>query len=87
MDGFDNVLVADPTTHRYDAAVSGPSGNVTIDGSLTYGAGGQSSVNSPSGESTKHASASPGSVPSYAIHNGECFLTSPLGCHLIAFDL
>jgi alpha-glucosidase (family GH31 glycosyl hydrolase) len=40
-----------------------------------------SPVNNPSGESTKHTAASPGSVPLYAIHNGECFLTLPLGCY------
>ena len=64
---------------RYDAAVSGPSGNITVHELLTYGAGAQSLVNNVDEDNspsfTTYTSAH-GSVPSYAIHNGEIFFFS-----------
>ena len=70
--------------------MSGPSGNITVNGSLTYGRGTRSTVNNPNGDgnapSSKHAS-SPGSAPLYAIHNGECFFALYLGRRLLLLSL
>ncbi len=58
---------------RYNAAVSGPSGNITVNGQLTYGAGVQMLENNPNRDndapSTRLTTSS--SVPPYAIHNGK----------------
>lgn len=65
---------------RYNATVSGPSGNVSVNGSLTYGAGIQTLDNTPSRDddafSTRFATSASG--PLYAIHNGEGFSTGLL---------
>ncbi|KAH9974514.1 glycosyl hydrolases family 31-domain-containing protein [Russula compacta] len=68
----DNLVTEYP--EGYNATVSGPSGNITVNGSLTYGAGVQSLVNNPSDDGDVHSTRytpSPGSEPLYAIHNGE----------------
>lgn len=55
----------------YNAAVSGPSGNITVNGSLTYGAGVQMSENNLNGDNdalfTRLTTSSSGTP--YAIHN------------------
>ncbi|KAI9452134.1 glycosyl hydrolases family 31-domain-containing protein [Lactarius psammicola] len=65
-----NLVTAYP--EGYNATISGPSGNMTVNGSLTYGAGTDPSVGNKDGDTnapnTKHPLA-PSSVPSYAIHN------------------
>jgi alpha-glucosidase len=66
---------------RYNATVSGPSGNITVNGSLTYGAGVHTLENNLSRDDDAFLDAfsprfttSP-SGPLYAIHNGEFFST------------
>ncbi|KAH9022012.1 glycosyl hydrolases family 31-domain-containing protein [Lactarius pseudohatsudake] len=64
-----NLVTAYP--EGYNATISGPSGNITVNGSLTYGAGigpvgnKDGDANAPN---TKHPLA-PSGEPSYAIHN------------------
>ncbi|KAH8977329.1 glycosyl hydrolases family 31-domain-containing protein [Lactarius hatsudake] len=64
-----NLVTAYP--EGYNATISGPSGNITVSGSLTYGAGigpvgnKDGDANAPN---TKHHLA-PSGEPSYAIHN------------------
>jgi alpha-glucosidase len=55
----------------YNAAVSGPSGNVTVNGSLTYGAGLQTLDSNPSRDEDALSTTftTPISEPLYAIHN------------------
>jgi alpha-glucosidase len=74
---------------RYNAAVSGPSGNITVNGSLTYGAGVQMSENNPNSDhdalSTRLTTSSSGTP--YAIHNGKRLRvpTLPLDQYLTLF--
>jgi len=71
----DIILPGDPGNpvadypEGYDLAVSGPSGNITVNGSLTYGAGVQSS-NNPSGNGDA-SSIEHSSWPLYVIHNAQ----------------
>jgi hypothetical protein len=77
-------LLIDFFHYRYNAAVSGPSGNVTVNGSLTYGAGLQTLDSNPSRDEDALSTTftTPISEPLYAIHNGKCFSTLPLDHHL-----
>ncbi|KAI9437339.1 glycosyl hydrolases family 31-domain-containing protein [Lactarius indigo] len=65
-----NLVTAYP--EGYNAMISGPSGNITVNGSLTYGAGIDPAVSNKDGDAnapnTKHPLAHSGE-PSYAIHN------------------
>lgn len=64
---------------RYNAAVSGPSGNVTVNGSLTYGAGVQTlDSSSRDNDALSMRSTASTSGPLYAIHNGERLSACPL---------
>ena len=63
--------------HSYNATLSGPSGNITVNGTLTYGASSSSSSSSSNNASRSKrgvgAGAQPGvalNTPPYAIHNG-----------------
>jgi hypothetical protein len=66
--------------------ISGPSGNITVNGSLTYGAGVQMLENNPNRDndalSTRLTTSSSGTP--YAIHNGKRLQvpTLPLNLHL-----
>ena len=81
MTNFCHFCCCRSTFHfRYNATISGPSGNVSVNGSLTYGAGIQTLDNTPSRDddafSTRFATSASG--PLYAIHNGEGFSTGLL---------
>lgn len=75
--------------YRYNAAVSGPSGNITVNGSLTYGAGVQMLKNDPNRDNDELFTrlTTSGSGTPYAIHNGKRLRvpTLPLGRHLSLF--
>jgi hypothetical protein len=76
---------------RYNAAVSGPSGNVTVNGSLTYGAGVQMLENIPNRDNDAlftRLTTSSLETP-YAIHNGKRLRvpTLPVDRHLSPFPL
>ena len=58
---------------RYNATVSGPSGNITVDGVLTFGAGSTSSTLSKRGLGAGDQDGVQINMPPYAIHNGESF--------------
>lgn len=56
---------------RYNATVSGPSGNITVDGVPTFGAGSSSSTLSKRGLGAGDQDGVQINMPPYAIHNGE----------------
>ena len=58
---------------RYNATISGPSGNITVNGTLTYGAGSANIPPTLQKRGTGAASESDVDLsdPPYAIHNGE----------------
>ena len=75
---------------RYNAAVSGPSGNITVNGSLTYGAGIQILENNQNRDDdalSTGLTASSSGTP-YVIHNGKRprVPTLPLDQHLSHFS-
>ena len=57
---------------RYNATISGPSGNITVNGTLTYGVGVESTSSlSKRGIGAGNQTDVDLNTPPYAIHNGE----------------
>lgn len=70
----------------YNVTISGPSGNISVNGSLTFGAGVQMLENNPDRDNDALSTrlTTSGSETPYAIHNGKHFQvpTLPLDLHL-----